>query len=93
MYGKTLAATLLGLSALAAAQDTTTSAGPQPSQDGQVMVHAVWVGNANGDLVFEPESIQAKVGEMVQFQFYPRVCCDEDSAIWKPDANLRRTTP
>jgi len=70
MYAKTLVASLLGLSALAAAQNSTS--GPENTSDGKVMVHAVWVGNANGDLVFEPETINAKVGEMVQFQFYPK---------------------
>jgi plastocyanin len=41
---------------------------------GQVAVWVVKVGSANNDLVFSPNSVTAKVGEMVQFQFYSKVC-------------------
>lgn len=38
-----------------------------------VKVHIVKVGNAQGNsLRFDPEELQAEVGEMVQFQFYPK---------------------
>jgi len=71
MFGKTLIASVVGFAALAAAQGNSTTP-PPPQQSGDTLVHAVWVGNPNGDLVFTPETINAKVGEMVQFQFYPR---------------------
>ena len=44
---------------LAAAQGTT--------------VHVVGVGGPNGTTVFQPQSIQANVGDMVQFHFYAKV--------------------
>jgi len=34
-------------------------------------VHVVKVGNANGTLAYSPNNVQAKVGDMVQFQFAP----------------------
>ncbi|RPA86587.1 hypothetical protein BJ508DRAFT_204083 [Ascobolus immersus RN42] len=36
------------------------------------MVHVIQVGNADGDLTFNPEVTSAKVGDKIQFQFYPR---------------------
>jgi hypothetical protein len=41
--------------------------------NGQVAVWVVKVGGPNNELVFSPNSVTAKVGEMVQFQFYSRV--------------------
>ncbi|KAF8419305.1 Cupredoxin [Tirmania nivea] len=35
-------------------------------------VHVVQVGGKNGELKFYPEELNAAVGDMVQFQFYPR---------------------
>lgn len=40
---------------------------------GQVQVHVVKVSNKKGDLVFEPNNMQAAPGSMVQFHFYPKV--------------------
>lgn len=42
-----------------------------PAQSGQVTVHVVTVGNANGSLSYSPNSITAATGDMVQFQFMP----------------------
>jgi plastocyanin len=39
---------------------------------GATIVHVVKVGNANGTLAYSPNSIQAAVGDMVQFQFAPQ---------------------
>ncbi|KAF8477241.1 Cupredoxin [Kalaharituber pfeilii] len=44
----------------------------QETPDGQVKVHVVQVGDKDGSLRFYPEELQAKVGELVQFQFWPR---------------------
>lgn len=41
---------------------------------GAVPVHVVKVSNKNGDLTFEPNNLQADVGHLVQFQFWPKVC-------------------
>lgn len=37
-----------------------------------VKVHVVKVG-WNGELLFSPENVKADVGDIVQFQFYPKV--------------------
>lgn len=42
--------------------------------NGQVAVWVVKVGGTNNELVFSPSTVTAKVGEMVQFQFYSNVC-------------------
>ena len=49
------------------------AAAPSTGMSGMVKMHVVKASNKNGDLVFEPKDLQAKVGEMVQFQFYPKV--------------------
>lgn len=38
---------------------------------GETTVHVITVGNAAGEPVFEPKTLKAAVGDMVQFQFYP----------------------
>lgn len=40
---------------------------------GTVTVHVVKVSNKEGALKFEPNNLKAEVGEMVQFQFWPKV--------------------
>lgn len=55
-------------SALAA---TTTSSSTASTSTGQVKVHVVKVGNANGTLAYSPNNVKANVGDMVQFQFAP----------------------
>jgi len=55
-------------SALAA---STTSSASSSTSTGQVTVHVVKVGNANGTLAYSPNNIKANVGDMVQFQFAP----------------------
>jgi plastocyanin len=55
-------------SALAA---TTTSSAMASISTGQITVHVVKVGNANGTLAYSPNNIKANVGDMVQFQFAP----------------------
>ena len=41
---------------------------------GMVATHVIQVGGPNGSLTFSPENIKAAVGDLVQFQFYPKVC-------------------
>jgi hypothetical protein len=54
------------LSLVAAVRGLSTSAS-------QVTVHVVQVG-PDGQLSFSPENIQANPGDMVQYQFHPKVC-------------------
>ena len=50
------------------------AAAPSGGVGGMVTMHVVKVSNKNGDLAFTPKDMKAKVGDMVQFQFYPNVC-------------------
>lgn len=43
------------------------------SSASQVTVHVVQVG-PDGQLSFSPENVQANPGDMVQYQFHPKVC-------------------
>ena len=44
------------------------------SSSSQVTVQTVMVSNKNGSLIYSPNNIEAAVGSLVQFQFYPKVC-------------------
>ncbi|KAF1986388.1 Cupredoxin [Aulographum hederae CBS 113979] len=44
----------------------------QSAAGGMTTVHVIKAGNEAGELVFAPNNIQANVGDMVQFQFYPK---------------------
>lgn len=57
---------------------------PTETPEGSTMVHVITVGNAKGEPVFEPNNIQAKVGDMVQFHFYPSNHSVVMSAFDKP---------
>lgn len=37
-------------------------------------MHVVQVGGPNGSLAFYPNNVAAQPGDMVQFQFHPKVC-------------------
>ena len=62
-------------------QNAQTDQNGQNAQNGQsaqnaqgmVNVHVVQVGDAQGSKKFYPESLTANPGEMVQFQFHPKV--------------------
>jgi plastocyanin len=41
--------------------------------EGMVNTHVIQVGGPNGTLVFSPENIAAQPGDLVQFQFNPKV--------------------
>lgn len=38
-----------------------------------VNTHVVQVGGPNGSLVFSPENVIAAPGDLIQFQFWPKV--------------------
>lgn len=68
-------------SAIAASETLASSAAAAlPAESGApvagpgVATHVVQVGGPNGSLIFTPDNLQAKVGDLVQFQFYPKVC-------------------
>lgn len=47
---------------------------PAETQPGHLIVQVVSVADANGSLKYFPNSIEAPVGSIVQFQFHPKVC-------------------
>jgi len=71
MFGKSTIVAVLSALSLVAAQSTTAS-GAAPSATGNVLVHVIQVGNANGTLKFTPEVTNAAIGDKIQFQFYPK---------------------
>lgn len=42
---------------------------------GTVQLTIVKVSNKKGNLTFTPDNFKAEKGSLVQFQFYPKVCC------------------
>lgn len=54
-----------------AAQSTISSSSPTPT--GSVMTHVIQVGDAQGTLKFFPEKVKANKGDLIQFQFFPKV--------------------
>lgn len=67
------AALFSGYAAAQSSSDAPPSATPTP-REGDVMIHVVQVGDAEGMKKFYPEKITAQPGELIQFQFYPSVC-------------------
>ena len=61
-------------SALAASETPASApAAQQSGSAGTVATHVVQVGGPNGSLTFSPENVKASVGDLVQFQFHPKV--------------------
>lgn len=60
-------------SAMASMQTATGSTAPKPNAAGMVATHVVQVGGKAGALVFEPNNVIAAPGDLVQFQFNPKV--------------------
>lgn len=60
-----------------AASSTGAEAVPAPTGGvpggAMVATHVVQVGGPNGTLAFYPDNVQANVGDMIQFQFNPKV--------------------
>lgn len=67
----------MGTSAAVAASETLSGSAAAASSTGvpagMVATHVIQVGGPNGSLTFSPENIQANVGDLVQFQFHPKV--------------------
>jgi plastocyanin len=61
-------------SAMAGMASASAGAGGMMASGGTVATHVVQVGGANGSLTFSPENVKANVGDLVQFQFHPKVC-------------------
>jgi plastocyanin len=57
-----------------ASASASAGAGGMMASGGMVATHVVQVGGANGSLTFSPENVKANVGDLVQFQFHPKVC-------------------
>lgn len=73
MFTSIIATTLLVASAFATSHMPPASAhGAAPVAGGET-VHVVQVGGNNGSLTFSPENTKANVGDIVQFQFWPKV--------------------
>jgi hypothetical protein len=47
---------------------------PMQTQPGQLIVQVVSVSDANGSLKYFPDKVTAPVGSIVQFQYHPKVC-------------------
>ena len=67
----------------------TEAAAPSSGMDG-TKVHVVSVSNKEGDLVFSPADIKAAEGDVVQFQFWPKVALPELRPHRGPDRMLTR---
>lgn len=59
---------------------------------GQVMVHVVKVSNKKGALTFEPNNLQVPAGDMVQFQFYPKVSTRKQPSLQGAPTNFAGRT-
>ena len=76
-----------------AATTTSSSAFSVGTSTGQVVVHAVKVGNANGSLTYSPNNIKANVGDMVQFQFAPNNHTVTQSTFAQPCQPISLNSP
>jgi len=68
LFSKAIVA-LTTLAAFASAQSATGSA---PSPSGSVTVRVIKATISGGRPVFDPSQVEAAVGDLIQFQFYPR---------------------
>lgn len=72
----TSAATEIAASETIASTSTTalgSAAATGAASAGNVATHVIQVGGPNGSLTFSPDNIKAAVGDLVQFQFHPKV--------------------
>ena len=85
-----------GLSSSDATPDVASASSPATSSDtpnGMVNMHVVKVSNKNGDLMFEPNNLQAEAGSMVQFQFWPKVhtyLYTQSALLWLTNSRITR---
>ncbi|RMZ76388.1 hypothetical protein DV737_g4860, partial [Chaetothyriales sp. CBS 132003] len=71
-------------SAVAAAQAYPTSSSAYTPPVGELLVQVVSVSDANGSLKYFPNSVQAPVGSIVQFQFHPKNHTVTESTFAEP---------
>ncbi|KAL8933605.1 MAG: hypothetical protein Q9211_005692 [Gyalolechia sp. 1 TL-2023] len=79
-------------SSVAMAASSPASAGAA-SPSGETTVHVVKVSNKQGSLTFEPNNLQAAVGSMVQFHFYPKNHSVVQSTFDQPCQPIKNNMP
>ena len=57
----------------AAAQSSSSTAAAAAASGSTVPTHVIMVGGTNGSLTYSPDNVVANVGDLVQFQFMPKV--------------------
>jgi plastocyanin len=79
----TAAAAMMGSdSAATASIALSTAVAAMPSAAaGMVNTHVVQVGGSNGSLTFLPNNVIAQAGDLVQFQFHPKVRLHDYTSI------------
>ncbi|KAJ9667148.1 hypothetical protein H2201_002668 [Coniosporium apollinis] len=87
LAGYAVATTHPGESAKASASATSAAASAYQTY------HAVQVGTADGALVFSPDNIKAKIGDVVQFQFRPMSHSVVQSTFDQPCMPIRNVMP
>ena len=60
---------------------------------GMVNTHIVQVGGPNGSLIFSPNNVKAKAGDLIQFQFHAKVGPHHSKSEFAVTDNDDRTTP
>ncbi|KAI9820552.1 MAG: hypothetical protein M1832_003743 [Thelocarpon impressellum] len=78
-----------GGSAVAASAPSGTGSAPGAG----VSVHVVRVSNKDAKLFYEPAEVKANVGDMVQYQFYPKNHSVVQSSFDAPCVPLSKSTP
>lgn len=71
LLGFAVAQSGLSASETLSAASIQTGTGAVPGQ--MVNTHVIQVGGPNGSLAFYPETVRANVGDLIQFQFNPKV--------------------
>lgn len=61
------------LASASSAAGSSGAAATGAASAGNVATHVIQVGGPNGSLTFSPENVKAAVGDLIQFQFHPKV--------------------
>jgi plastocyanin len=67
------AAAQSGVASAKSSMSTGSVAAGGSTPEGMAPTHVIQVGGPNGSLVFSPNNVQAKAGELIQFQFHAKV--------------------
>jgi hypothetical protein len=67
------AAAQSGIASAQSSLSTGSAAAGGNTPEGMAPTHVIQVGGPNGSLVFSPSNVQAKAGELIQFQFRAKV--------------------